>query len=165
VWRNPAFEPTRLATSAGVRVLYAGEVSPRYASNRSHSLEEGSRAPAFRIASATTVGRKNPIRESIFRWMAGNLPLGLRWMRFRSIAAGELCSDSLMSNGNSLFRRISFLFRRKFSLFDRTGNSIIKGNQNGRLGRGIRADKAQNRENSLYFPWITGNRMRRMVRW
>ncbi len=27
-----------------------------------------------------------------------------------------------------------------------------------------RANKAQNRENSLYFPWITGNRPWRMVR-
>ena len=58
---------------------------------------------------------------------------------------------------HSLFRRISSLFRRKISLFDRVGNSIKKGNQYRPLGRRIRANKTQNRENSLYFPWISGN--------
>ena len=70
-----------------------------------------------------------------------------------------------MPKKNSLFGQINSLFRLKFSLFDCVGNSIKKGNQYGRLGRCIRAKKAHNRENSLYFPWITGNAMRRMVRW
>ena len=75
----------------------------------------------------------------------------------RSIAAGEPCSDSLISNENSLFRRIGSLFRRKISLFDCAGNSIKKANQYGRLGRRIKVGNAGNRENSLYFPWISGN--------
>jgi hypothetical protein len=97
-----------------------------------------------------------------------NQPLrlaGERAWRLRSIGAGGRCSGSLMPNENSLFRRISSLFRREFYLFDCVGNSIKKGNQYGGLGRRIRANKAPNRENSLYFPWITGNRMGRMVRW
>jgi hypothetical protein len=65
----------------------------------------------------------------------------------------------------SLFRRIISLFRRRFSLFDRVGNPLKKVNQYGWLGRRIRAENALNHENSLYFPWITGNRMWRMVRW
>jgi hypothetical protein len=77
--------------------------------------------------------------------------------RVRSTAAGEPCSVSLMPKENSLFRRIISLFRRKFSLFDCVGNSIKKGNQYGRLGRCLRADNARIRENSLYFPWISGN--------
>jgi hypothetical protein len=101
------------------------------------------------------VGRKNPIREASFvGW-----PETFRWDH-DGCASVRACSNSLMSNG----RRISSLFRRKFSLFDRIGNFIKKGNQSGRLGRCIRAKKAHNRENSLYFPWITGNRLRRMVR-
>jgi len=72
---------------------------------------------------------------------------------------------SLIPNKNSLFTQINSLFRRKFSLFDCAGNSIKKGNQYGRLGRRIRAENALNRENSLYFPWVSGNRPQRMVRW
>ena len=65
-----------------------------------------------------------------------------------------------MPEKHSLFRPIISLFRRKFSLFDRVGNSIKKGNRYGGLGRRIRAKKAPNRENSLYFPWISGNPVR-----
>jgi hypothetical protein len=61
---------------------------------------------------------------------------------------------------NSLFGQINSLFRRKFSLFDCVGNSIKKGNQYGRLGRCYRADNARIRENSLYFPWISGKSVR-----
>ena len=61
-----------------------------------------------------------------------------------------------MPKENSLFGQINSLFRRKFSLFDCVGNSIKKGNQYGRLGRCFRADNARIRENSLYFPYISG---------
>jgi hypothetical protein len=71
------------------------------------------------------------------------------------VAAGEPCSGSLMLSENSLFRRITSLFRQKFSLFDRVGNSIKKGSDCEWLGLRIRAENALNRENSLYFPWIT----------
>jgi hypothetical protein len=64
-----------------------------------------------------------------------------------------------MPNENSLFRRITSLFRRKFSLFGCVGNSIKKASRYRRLERPINAESALNRENSLYFPWITGNRM------
>jgi hypothetical protein len=118
---------------------------------------------------ASHVGRKNPIREASFvGW-----PETFRWdhdgcasvrspraslQRFADV------SVSLMPKENSLFGRINSLFRQNFSLFDCVGNSIKKGNQYERLGRCIRANQAQNRENSLYFPWISGNRTRRMVR-
>ena len=69
----------------------------------------------------------------------------------------EPCSGSLMPNENSLFGQINSLFHRKFSLFDCAGNSIQKANQYGQLGRRFRVNSARNRENSLYFPWITGN--------
>ena len=56
-------------------------------------------------------------------------------MRFRFDRRGRACSDSLMSNENSLFRRIRSLLRRKISLFDHVGNSIKKANQYVWLGR------------------------------
>jgi hypothetical protein len=108
--------------------------------------------------------RKNPIREASFvGW-----PETFRWdhdgcVSVRSPRASLQrfadVSVSLMPKKNSLFGRINSLFRQNFSLFDSVGNSIKKGNQYGRLGRCIRAKKAHNRENSLYFPWITGNAM------
>ena len=63
-----------------------------------------------------------------------------------------------MPKKNSLFGRINSLFRQNFSLFDSVGNSIKEANHYRWLGRCIRANRVQNRENSLYFPWITGNR-------
>jgi hypothetical protein len=95
--------------------------------------------------------------------MAGNLPLG-SMDALPSDRRGRACSDSLMSNGNSLFRRISSLFHQKFSLFDRVGNSIKKANEYTLLRRSIMDEKPRNRENSLYFPWITGNQPWRIVR-
>jgi hypothetical protein len=83
--------------------------------------------------------------------------------RLRPIAAGKPCRDSLMPSENSLFAQINSLFRRKFSLFDRVGNSIKEANHCRWLGRRV-SDDARNRENSLYFPWLSGNRPRRRVR-
>src|SRR5882672_8244990 len=62
-----------------------------------------------------------------------------------------------MPEENSLFTQINSLFRRKFSLFGCVGNSVEEANDYAWLERCIRTDNARNRENSLYFPWITGN--------
>jgi hypothetical protein len=47
----------------------------------------------------------------------------------REISAGKPCRGSLMPTENSLFRRISSLFRLKFSLFGCVGNSVQKPNE------------------------------------
>ncbi len=80
--------------------------------------------------------------------------------RFHAIAAGKPCRGSLMPNENSLFAQINSLFHRKFSLFGCVGNWIKEANHCRGLARRISADEARNRENSLYFPWITGNAYR-----
>jgi hypothetical protein len=57
------------------------------------------------------------------------------WLPFVAAPASHAAvSGSLMLTENSLFHRISSLLRRKFSLFDRLGNSIKKGNDCEWLG-------------------------------
>ena len=81
--------------------------------------------------------------------MEGERSSRIRWYSFAD-RTGDFPTKSLFQTPESLLAPEN-------SLFLRVGNLAKKPNETQWLQRHIGAENAQNRENSLYFPWITAN--------